>query len=298
MRDVSITVNSGDVLALTGGPGAGKTTLLHALIGLAPIESGAIEYAGDPTPGHGLPSLVGSVLSEPALHPSRTVRAHLQIIATGYRNARARVDVVVALTGLADSLDRPGRDLDPTTSLRVALASALLPQPEVLLIDEPLFGPGVQLSAVAPVIAAYARTGGAVIIAGRGLAELSPIATHATVLRQGQQVLTATMPALLTRLHGNLVVATPAPKQLALTLASAGFTDVTIRRDGRLLVVGCPTSRLATLSHDAHIAITHVQSEFGSLDDIYSSSAGVPAIPWGFGAVGSVAQQPSWAGQR
>ncbi|CAM3890698.1 ATP-binding cassette domain-containing protein [Smaragdicoccus niigatensis] len=298
MRDVSFTVNSGDVLALIGGPGAGKTMLLHALMGLAPIESGAIEYAGDPTPGHGLPSLVGTVLSEPALHPSRTVRAHLQIIAAGYRDARTRINVVVAITGLSDALDRPGRDLDPSTTLRVALASALLPQPEVLLIDEPVFGPGVQLSAVAPIIAAYARNGGAVIIAGRGLAELSQIATHATVLRQGQQSLTATMPALLARLHGNLVVATPAQKQLALTLAAAGFTDVTIRRDGRLLVVGCPTSRLATLSQDAHILIQHVQSEFGSLDDIYSSSAGVPPIPWGFGAVSSPAPQPSWAGQR
>lgn len=296
VSEVSLAIGRGDVLALTGGPGAGKTSLLRALLGLLPISGGSVEYAADAGSDGGITSVVGAVFSEPALHPNRSVRAHLQILATGYRDSRARIAQVAARTGITDVLDRPARELDPGTSFRVALASALIAGPSVLLVDEPVFGQGAMLASAAPVIAGFTANGGAVVIAGRGLAELSSVATHATVLRKGHQSWSGRINELHARLRENFLVATPAQKQLALALAIEGITDVAIRYDGRLLVTGCAPDRVGRVATANGLPIQAIHPEHTSLDAIYAELAGVPpVVPWGFGPVAPLSQ-PGWVG--
>jgi NitT/TauT family transport system ATP-binding protein len=139
--DVSFDVAQGEFLSLIGASGCGKTTLLRMISGLVQYDAGAISLGNAPV--RSVPRGVGFVFQQPSLMPWRSVRQNIAMGLTGapaelLATAKERIDSLLALTGLTDFADHLPSQLSGGMQQRVGLARALVAEPEVLLMDEPL----------------------------------------------------------------------------------------------------------------------------------------------------------------
>ena len=142
LRDVSVVVPSGSVVAVLGPSGCGKTTLLMALAGLVTVESGDITSGSrvlSSTDTHVAPERrgIGWVPQDSSLFPHLSVRDNIGFALPRGSAQKARIDELAQLVGLGDFLDRMPASLSGGQAQRVALARALAVKPEVVLLDEP-----------------------------------------------------------------------------------------------------------------------------------------------------------------
>jgi NitT/TauT family transport system ATP-binding protein len=141
LRDVNLTVKSGDFVSLVGASGCGKTSLIRMIGGLAPYSAGSIKIDGNPV--RGVPKRLGFVFQDAALMPWRSVRENVTMglneiaKALSKNNSRARVDEQLELVGLTKYGDYYPRQLSGGMKQRVGLARALVSGPSLLLMDEP-----------------------------------------------------------------------------------------------------------------------------------------------------------------
>ena len=139
--DISFAIARGSITGLLGGNGAGKTTTIAMIMGLVLPSSGRIEVLGHPMPEHSADVLGRMNFESPYVDmPARlTVRQNLTIFGRLYSvdNPRARIEKLAAELDLGDFLDRANGKLSAGQKTRVALAKALINQPELLLHDEP-----------------------------------------------------------------------------------------------------------------------------------------------------------------
>ncbi|HEV2316941.1 MAG TPA: ABC transporter ATP-binding protein [Thermoplasmata archaeon] len=142
LREVSLEVREGELVTLIGPNGAGKSTLLRCIVGLEETTGGSVrlrgaEITGTPTHRRG----IGLVAQEPSLFGHRTVRENIAygplVQGTAPARARARVDELLELLGLAPLADRRPGELSGGEQQKTALARALAPSPAVVLLDEP-----------------------------------------------------------------------------------------------------------------------------------------------------------------
>jgi ABC-2 type transport system ATP-binding protein len=137
VNGLSFEVQPGTVTGFLGPNGAGKTTTLRALLGLVTPDEGTatvngLTYRALPEPLH----QVGAMLEASSCHPGRTARAHLRIQALAAEAAPSRIDDVLDLVGLADAGNRRVGGFSLGMRQRLGLATALLADPEVLILDE------------------------------------------------------------------------------------------------------------------------------------------------------------------
>lgn len=142
VRDLSLSVTSGQILALLGSSGCGKTTTLRMVAGLEQIDGGCIEVDGDLVAGagrHDPPERrrIGMVFQDYALFPHLSVARNVAFGLERGRDVRRRVDEALELVGLDGFGHRMPQDLSGGQQQRVALARALAPKPRILLLDEP-----------------------------------------------------------------------------------------------------------------------------------------------------------------
>ncbi len=139
LAGISVTVPDGATLALLGSNGAGKTTLLRVLAGLLRPHSGEVRVLGAELPGERwrLPARVGYVAHEPLLYRELSGRENLAYQASLHGVGRARVDSLLTAVGMERRADEPLRELSKGMIQRLAVARAVLHEPELLLLDEP-----------------------------------------------------------------------------------------------------------------------------------------------------------------
>ena len=190
---LSFTVEAGEVVGFLGPNGAGKTTTLRMLLGLVRPDEGTATingstYADLAEPLH----QVGAVLEASSFHPGRTARNHLRVQALAGQADPSRVDDVLELTGLKEAADRRIGGFSLGMRQRLGLATALLADPEVLILDEPANGldpDGIRW--LRALLRGFAAEGGTVLVSSHMLAELAQtidsvvIVDHGRLLAQG-----------------------------------------------------------------------------------------------------------------
>ena len=193
--DLSFTASSGRVTGFLGPNGAGKTTTLRVLLGLVKPDAGTALIGG--VPYAGLPSpitTVGAVLEATAFHPGRTARRHLDCLRVAAGLPAERVGHVLAAADLTGVADRRVGGFSLGMRQRLALASALLGDPEVLVLDEPATGldpEGVHwLRGFLRALAAEGRT---VLVSSHVLAEVAATADRVVVLAGGRLLAEGTL---------------------------------------------------------------------------------------------------------
>jgi zinc transport system ATP-binding protein len=210
LRGIDLTVSDGEVVALLGANGSGKSTLVRALVGAVPVTSGAVEVLGSPlgrtVPWHrvgyvpqrvsaatGVPATAGEVVASGLLH-GRRLRPP--------RHAAGAVRGALELVGLGAHARRPVRELSGGQQQRVLIARALVRDPELLLLDEPVAGVDLpSQQAFAATLADLARRGRTVLVVLHELGALAPLVQRAVVLRHGAVVHDGAPPPP-TREHG------------------------------------------------------------------------------------------------
>jgi ABC-2 type transport system ATP-binding protein len=140
LHELSLSVERGVVTGLLGPSGSGKSTLMRAIVGVQIVASGEATVLGLPAGSSGLHSRLGYVTQAPAVYGDLTVRENLRYFARVLGVERERVDTTVERVGLSDVGDRLVGRLSGGQRARVSLATALLGDPEVLVLDEPTVG--------------------------------------------------------------------------------------------------------------------------------------------------------------
>ncbi len=202
---LSFTVPRGAITGFLGPNGAGKTTSLRILLGLiTPNEGTALingrRYGDLPGPLH----TVGAVLEASTAHPGRTARNHLRIHALAGDVPGRQIARVLQITGLADAADRRAGGFSLGMRQRLGLATALLCDPEILILDEPANGldpEGVRwLRQLLRGLAAEGRT---VLMSSHILAEVAQTVDRVVIVDRGRLVAQATLTELTAgRDHG------------------------------------------------------------------------------------------------
>ncbi|MFD8249440.1 ABC transporter ATP-binding protein [Nocardia sp. NPDC059691] len=261
VTDVSFTVPSGTIAALVGPRGAGKTTVLRVLLGLLAPTSGTASVGGPGSRGNtaGSANVIGGVLAPRGLHPARTAREHLWVYAAAANVVDSRVTEVLELVGLDEHARTKIGALSIGQQTRLALATALLGDPPLLVLDEPMDGlDPAERGWLHDFLRKHARRGGSVLLTSESLGAVLPAADQLVVLSEGAVVYQGT-PARLRRGHPDrLVVAASTPIALATTLAAQGFTDAVIRPDGRLAVAEASEAQIRTAATAAQVRIDSI----------------------------------------
>ncbi|MEU6190288.1 ATP-binding cassette domain-containing protein [Nocardia sp. NPDC047038] len=282
VTDVSFTVPSGTIAALVGPRGAGKTTILRVLLGLLAPTSGTASVGGPGSRGNtaGSANVIGGVLAPRGLDPARTAREHLWVYAAAANVVDSRVTEVLELVGLDEHARTKIGALSIGQQTRLALGTALLGDPPLLVLDEPMDGlDPAERGWLHDFLRKHARRGGSVLLTSESLGAVLPAADQLVVLSEGTVVYQGT-PARLRRGHPDrLVVAASTPIALATTLAAQGFTDAVIRPDGRLAVAEASEAQIRTAATAAQVRIDSIVPDPIHPDRVLASLTRPTATP-------------------
>lgn len=198
LHDVSLDIARGQTTVLIGPSGCGKTTLLKLLIGLVVPDSGRVTFDGDALTAANVLQIrrrVGYVVQEGGLFPHLTARQNIQLMAEylgqGAAAIEARVANLAELTHFpADCLDRYPGELSGGQNQRVGLMRALMLDPEVLLLDEPLaaLDPMIRFDLQQDLREIFSRLGKTVVMVTHDLAEAAFLANQIVLMRDGKIV--------------------------------------------------------------------------------------------------------------
>jgi heme exporter protein A len=176
LRDLSLTLHSSDVVVLLGPNGAGKTTLLRVLAGLLRPQAGRVERHAP----------VGLVGHEAMVYDALSARENLRFFARLHGVAADVVDTLLARLGLADRADDRAGTFSRGMIQRLSIARALLPNPGVLLLDEPFTGlDRASTTVVRDLLTELKARGTAMLVVSHRPEELDGIGTATSTLERG-----------------------------------------------------------------------------------------------------------------
>jgi ABC-2 type transport system ATP-binding protein len=187
VSDMTFEVSAGRVTGFLGPNGAGKSTTLRMLLGLVRPDRGTGTFGGkryeelEHPSGH-----IGAVLENASFHPGRSGRNHLRVLATAGRHPDERVSELLEQVGLTEAADRRVKGYSMGMRQRLAIAAALLGDPEVLILDEPTNGldpPGIRW--VRDLLRAEAGRGRAVLVSSHLLSEVEQSVDEVVVIAKG-----------------------------------------------------------------------------------------------------------------
>ncbi|MDH6462351.1 metal ABC transporter ATP-binding protein [Micromonospora sp. A200] len=196
LRDVSLTVTAGEVVAVLGANGSGKSTLIRAVLGLVPLAAGSVALFGTPLrrfrqwrrigyvpqrlgAGGGVPATVREVVASGRL-------ARRGVLRPPGRADREAVDAALRAVGLADRAADPVATLSGGQQQRTLIARALAGRPELLVLDEPTAGvDAASQEAFATALRDFVADGGTVLLVAHELGPLRPLISRAVVVHQG-----------------------------------------------------------------------------------------------------------------
>ena len=190
VHEMSFDVAAGRVTGFVGPNGAGKSTTMRMMVGLTRPDHGDVRYHGVPYTRLLRPArIVGSVLDARCMHPGRTARNHLRAMAAISSVSETRVDEVLHLVGLDAAADQRTGGFSLGMRQRLAIAGALLGDPEVLMLDEPANGldpNGIRW--LRAMLTRFADDGGTVFVSSHFIAELATFAHDLVVVGNGRLV--------------------------------------------------------------------------------------------------------------
>jgi ABC-2 type transport system ATP-binding protein len=268
--DLSFEVDQGTVVGFLGPNGAGKTTTLRMLLGLVTPTTGSARIDGQPYRGLAAPVRhVGAVLEASSFHPGRSARNHLQVVATAAGLPSGRADAVLEQVGLADAARRRVGGFSLGMRQRLGLATALLGDPRVLILDEPANGldpEGVHwLRGLLRQLADQGRT---VLVSSHVLAEVAQTVDQVVIIASGRLVTQSTLAALTARTDQQVRVRTPQAETLRALLAAQGIPADPDGAD-QLVATNTTTEAVGQVAAAAGVVIHGMRAERSNLEDVF-----------------------------
>ena len=230
VRNLSFTVEPGRITGFLGPNGAGKTTTLRILVGLVKATTGSATFGGTEYAELARPQrTVGAVL-DANFHPGRTGRNHLRVLAATAGASDRRVDELLELVGLEGDARRPAGHYSLGMRQRLALASAMLGNPDYLILDEPANGLDPEgIRWLRKVLRNFAGSGRAVLVSSHLLNEVQATVDEIVVINKGR--LLGQMPMSDLQLGGGTTRARVSDLELARMSLRPLDADVEVGRD-------------------------------------------------------------------
>jgi ABC-2 type transport system ATP-binding protein len=271
VQNLSFTVEPGSVTGFLGPNGAGKTTTLRMLLGLVTPTAGIGLINGRPFHQLGNPArVVGAVLEAQGFHPKRSARNHLRVYAAAIGVPDSRADQVLQLVGLAGAGDRKAGGFSLGMKQRLALATALLGDPQVLVLDEPANGLDPEgIAWLRAFLQSFARSGRTVLISSHLLAEVEQTVDQVVIISRGQTMYYGPLDNLRESQQGRVLVQPSDIGAMVTALQGEGITAIEQTPDGRLAVTGVEARQVADIALKAGVSIYGMQEEKADLERLF-----------------------------
>jgi ABC-2 type transport system ATP-binding protein len=265
---LSFRVEPGTVTGFLGPNGAGKSTTLRSVLGLVRPDAGAATVLG--VPYHRLERplhQVGAVLEASEVHPSRSGRNHLRVQAAAAGIPGSRVNEVLELVELSAAAKRRVKGYSLGMRQRLGLATALLGDPEVLVLDEPANGldpAGIRW--LRDLLRSLAAEGRTILVSSHVLSEVAQTADSVVIIHRGRLIQQGPIAEILAGAQGGTIVRSPELERLRRVLAEAGGNSL---GDQDSLVVGLPPERVGELAAANGIVLHELRVEQATLEEVF-----------------------------
>ena len=272
--DVSFTIEAGTITGVLGPNGAGKTTTLRMILDLVRPTSGSVTILGSRYRELRAPAgRVGALLDSSGFHPGRSGRNALRVLATGAHIPNERVEAVLELVELSGAAKRAVKGYSTGMKQRLALAAALLGDPEVLILDEPANGLDPEgMLWLRTFLRAQAESGRTVLVSSHVLAEVEQTADDILIISKGKLLAQGPIIKLTASAQPVIRVRSPHADKLEVALVAAGAA---VTRLGEALAIRGPSAaEVGDLAHAHGVALHELLTEQPSLEDLFLQIAG------------------------
>jgi ABC-type multidrug transport system ATPase subunit len=270
---LDLLVRRGEVYGFLGPNGSGKTTTMRMLVGLVRPTSGTATVLGHPAGSPAAQRGVGALIESPAMYPHLSGRDNLRVLARYAGLPAGRVDEVLAEVEMSAKAGVAFRAYSLGMRQRLAVAAALLKDPDLLILDEPTNGlDPAGVAAMRELITGLRRDNRTVLLSSHVLAEVEHLCDRVGVIRAGRLVADGTVADLRRDAgRGWLAIAVDAPRRAAQVAAGvSGVRSATVV-DGVLRVVA-GQDRAAAVNRalvESGLEVSELRCEGGSLEDVF-----------------------------
>ncbi len=292
---LSFTVESGRVTGFLGPNGAGKSTTMRLLLGLDKPNEGTATINGRRYRDLAQPlRTVGALLEARSVHTGRSAYNHLLFLAQTQRLPRSRVDEVLRLVGLQEVAGKRAGGFSLGMSQRLGIAAAMLGDPEVLLLDEPVNGLDPEgVLWIRNLIKQLAADGRTVFVSSHLMNEMAVTADHLIVIGRGRLIAASSTQEFIERSsEKSVLVRSPDAARLADLIAAEGGKAVPGQpgQDGadELRVTGLAAPRIGELAASAAVVLHELTPQLGSLEEAFMELT-ADSVEFGVSAPGQLA---------
>jgi len=268
---LDFVVQPGIVTGFLGPNGAGKSTTMRMIAGLDKPTAGRVRVNGQDYRSASAPMAeLGILLEAKAVHTGRSARNHLLALAQTNGVSRRRVDELIDMVGLQDVAGKRVGGFSLGMGQRLGIASALLGDPQVVVLDEPVNGLDPEgVLWIRNLLKELAAEGRTVFVSSHLMSEMALTATRLVVIGRGRLIADTTVGDFVNRAGGSSVtVRTPQAAQLRDLLLGADIT-VTSEQSGVLRVQGLSAEQIGTAAWQAHLPVFELTTQHASLEEAF-----------------------------
>jgi ABC-2 type transport system ATP-binding protein len=271
VSDLTFTVQPGIVTGFLGPNGAGKSTTMRMAIGLAEPTNGRVTVGGRDYRGLRAPlHEVGALLEARAVHTGRSAYNHLLALARTHGIGRSRVDAVIELVGIGDVARNRVGGFSLGMGQRLGIAAALLGDPAVLILDEPVNGLDPEgIRWIRELLRYLAGQGRTVFVSSHLMSEMAQTADHLIVVGRGRLVADEPVDAFISRAsRRSVMVRTPDADRLRDLLTAEGA--VVTSQDGPMLdVIGMDAVQIGEIAAAQRVTLHELTPQRASLEEAF-----------------------------
>lgn len=280
--DLSFEVRPGRVTGFLGPNGAGKTTTLRMLLGLITPSSGTAQVQGKSYTSLPKPmTVVGAHLDSGNFHPGRTGRNHMRVAAAEGGVDASSIDHLLELVGMSDAADRRMGQYSLGMLQRLGLATAMLGDPEILILDEPANGLDPEgIRWLRGFLKSLAEQGRTIFLSSHLLGEIQLMAHDVVIINHGKLVTAGSVRELEAMQDSAVLVDSTDPEALREALSAANMqVSMTAQVEGieapRITVLGSPAEAVGQVALVAGLPLTHLSEKTSGLEDLFINLVGV-----------------------
>jgi ABC-2 type transport system ATP-binding protein len=268
---LSFVVQPGIVTGFLGPNGAGKSTTMRMIAGLDQPTTGRVRVNGQDYRATSAPMIeLGILLEAKAVHTGRSARNHLLALAQTNGLGRRRVDEVIDMVGLTDVAGKRAGGFSLGMGQRLGVASALLGDPEVVVLDEPVNGLDPEgVLWIRNLLKGLAAEGRTVFVSSHLMSEMALTASRLVVVGRGRLIADTTVDEFVARASGSAVtVRTPEAARLRELLLGPDVT-VTSEQADVLHVQGLTAEQIGTAAWQEHLPVFELATQQASLEEAF-----------------------------
>ena len=270
LKNVSFEITKGNVYGILGPNGSGKSTTLSILLNVVNQTSGHYNWFGGTMKTHEALKKVGAIIERPNFYPYMTAQENLKLVCKIKNVNYSKIWEKLELVGLNDRKDSKFSTFSLGMKQRLAIASALLNDPELLILDEPTNGLDPQgIHQIRDIIKQIAAKGTTILLASHLLDEVEKVCTHAIVLRKGEILYSGLVDGMSSN-EGFFELEADDTENVITVLKTHPAVDTVIHENGKVLVYlksALDSKDLNQFLFGKNIILSHLVKRKNSLEE-------------------------------